>query len=495
MKVKEKKKYQKILIVIGCMALLVVYIFSITRVALQNDTFFDIKLGEKYIQGDFSVQDTFSIHEGLEYVSHHFMVNIITYLVYQYFGYMGLYGLLLLLTALLSLILYRVNKKFTTSTPLAYIAVFVELLILAPFLSVRAQMYSYLLFGLELLFIENYLHHGKKRYLVLLSLLPFVMANFHAGVLPFYYLIILCYICNQLRINFLKLEYDKEIANRVKFLWIAFFVGLVTMFCNPWGYRLILYTFQTLSNGFINGYIAEFQPATIHDQIGTWTFILGFTVLMAFLFTNKKIKWQHFLLCMGTLFMSLTAIRHLSLFVIVATTSLPYIEELIERGKAWSYKGLVENGEKYMRYIAYGFMLCLVLGYCGIKIYHKQYKSIDGKGYPVDSIAYIKENVPKEARIFNFYTWGSLLMKEGIPVFIDSRADLYTPEYNKGVHVANDYADAIECRKNYNEILKKYDIDYLLLKKDTPLAQNILDHDGQLLFEDDISYVIKYNKK
>ena len=33
-------------------------------------------------------------------------------------------------------------------------------------------------------------------------------------------------------------------------------------------------------------------------------------------------------------------------------------------------------------------------------------------------------------RLFNEYNYGSYLLYEGIPVFIDSRADLYAPEFN-----------------------------------------------------------------
>lgn len=33
-------------------------------------------------------------------------------------------------------------------------------------------------------------------------------------------------------------------------------------------------------------------------------------------------------------------------------------------------------------------------------------------------------------KIYNEYNYGSYLLFRGIPVFVDSRADLYTPQFN-----------------------------------------------------------------
>ena len=47
--------------------------------------------------------------------------------------------------------------------------------------------------------------------------------------------------------------------------------------------------------------------------------------------------------------------------------------------------------------------------------------------YPTKAVEYIKENIDyKNMRVYNSYNFGSYLMLHDIPVFIDSRADLYT---------------------------------------------------------------------
>ena len=51
--------------------------------------------------------------------------------------------------------------------------------------------------------------------------------------------------------------------------------------------------------------------------------------------------------------------------------------------------------------------------------------------YPVEASTWILENLDvKEIKLYNEYNYGSYLLYRGIPVFIDSRADLYAPEFN-----------------------------------------------------------------
>lgn len=116
------------------------------------------------------------------------------------------------------------------------------------------------------------------------------------------------------------------------------------------------------------------------------------------------------------------------------------------------------------------------------------------KAYPIDSVNYIKENIGNNSRIFNEYFYGSLLMFNDIKCFIDSRCDLYTKEYNKNYSIAEDYINAINCTGNYEQILSKYNIEYLLISKNSALGKNIFNNSKyEKIFEDKISYVIKAN--
>lgn len=490
----EKKGYKSIIKVVMFSLLMLCYIFSIYKVELQNDTFFDIRLGEKYLSEGIVKEDNFSIHEDMNYIAQHFGVNIITYLVYNSFGYHGLYILGIILTSLLAILFYRLNIKFLNRKILAYAFVFIELYFMQSFLSIRAQMYSYILFALEILLIENFFKTKKKIYLIIVSLIPLVLINMHAGVITFYFIILFVYLLNILKIKVSKLVYDEEIKKSCIYLLIPIIVGIFCMFLNPFGIDAITYGFKTLSNNFINGYISEFQSFSLKGPCGA-LMVMYFTLfILTFIFTKKKIKLQHFLLLFGTMFMTLISLRHFSLFIICSITCLSYIESLIDELLGIIYKDMSDKGKKYVKGI-FLFVGVMVLIKVIATASSESIKAclVPEDKYPIKAVEYISENIGKDKRIFNEYTWGSLMMMEDIKVFIDSRADLYTKEYSKKEDdIGIDYIRINNCSGNYIKLLEKYNIEYLFIRKNSNLAKNILEHkEYKLIYQDEVSYIIQ----
>ena len=101
-KVKIKNNFRYLILIF----LIFIYILAISPIGLQNDIFFDIKVGEKYVNEGINIIDDFSIHSNLKYISHHFCVSIITYLVNNYFGFNGIYVLEIILTCILAFLFY-----------------------------------------------------------------------------------------------------------------------------------------------------------------------------------------------------------------------------------------------------------------------------------------------------------------------------------------------------------------------------------------------------
>ena len=66
--------------------------------------------------------------------------------------------------------------------------------LLKSFICARAQLVTYILFVLTILFIEQFIETKKKRYIVYLIIIPIVIANVHCAVWPFYFILYLPYI-------------------------------------------------------------------------------------------------------------------------------------------------------------------------------------------------------------------------------------------------------------------------------------------------------------
>ena len=114
-----------------------------------------------------------------------------------------------------------------------------------------------------------------------------------------------------------------------------------------------------------------------------------------------------------------------------------------------------------------------------------------GSAYPIEACEWIKENIKDyddktKVRIFNDYNYGSYILFQGIPVFIDSRADLYTPEFNgeynekthkyTGNDVFQDYLNISGIGTYYKDAFNRYNITHVLVKSNSKLSM-LLSHE------------------
>ena len=130
---------------------------------------------------------------------------------------------------------------------------------------------------------------------------------------------------------------------------------------------------------------------------------------------------------------------------------------------------------------------------------------INKKSYPVEATTWIKENLDyKNIKLFNDYNYGSYLLLNDIPVFIDSRCDLYTPEFNgtynkekkkyEGKDIFNDYINTSNLSTYYENTFKKYGVTHVITKANSKLNMLISrDKNYELLYKDDNFKIYKRN--
>lgn len=115
-------------------------------------------------------------------------------------------------------------------------------------------------------------------------------------------------------------------------------------------------------------------------------------------------------------------------------------------------------------------VIAILIGICLFNLYRgtKNDAYIDSSSYPVDAANYILEEVDKgnldleTMKMYNDYNYGSYLLFRGIPVFIDSRADLYSPEFNEGVSIFKDFLNISGISTYYEGKFKKYEITHVM---------------------------------
>lgn len=459
-------------LIIASIVMIVMICAAFTVKTFQNDTFYTIKVGESILEHGIDMKDHFSWHN-LDYSYPHWLFDIIIYKIHDMGGLNALYITNILVFIVIGISFYFINLKRNKSYFLSLLFSILAVIMLARFVTMRAQLITYLLFLIEIFFIEQFLDNGKKRYIAGLFIICVLVANLHAAVWPFYFILMLPYlfeyivavindrIKNRLKLGVFteKLELVKN--KHVKTLFLVFIISLVLGLLTPIGDIPYTYFIKTMQADTME-YIDEHKPLVLFENL----FVVGYLAIMLIplIFTKVKVRLADLAMMGGLILMSFLSIRHIAFLGIIG---MFYLCRLIcNLGKIKGTKSLDFELPWYGIFV----VTVTIIG-TSIFVYNINFKEefINEDTYPVAMVDYMKENLNMdEVRLYNEYDFGSYLIYNDIPVFIDSRSDLYTKPFNNGTDIFN---ECMKITENYGRIFKKYEITHILIYKDTDLNQ------------------------
>ena len=538
---KGKKTIDKnsIRFTIMAVVLIAIFCFAISPVTLQNDTFYTIKIGEHILQNGIDMKDPFSWHENLQYTYPHWLYDVVIYLVYNIGGQVGIYISTIVLSITLGLTMYLVNTKLTKNKLTSFVLTIGAMYLLRNYIAARAQLVTFILFILTVYFIEMFLETKKKRYAVGLIIIPIIIANVHLAVFPFYFVLYLPYIAEYMiyilsnteiilvtakidRLNkkILKTTKEEEIQkikdeinrleqknektinkkekinanpykikirgnNNVKALIIIMIICLFTGFLTPLGTTPYTYLIKTMQ-GTTTHNISEHLPLTLVDNLEFMCTLVLFIAILTF--TDTKIRLSDLFMLGGLIFLTFYTRRQFSMFTLICVMILNrLINALLNK---YDPEGCKKAIDKMTTITGMIVTICLVLTISVIQ-YKPKMKNhfIDENSYPVEAATYILENLDiNNIKLYNEYNYGSYLIFRGIPVFIDSRADLYSPEFNSGVNVFEDSESVGSFEMDIDEFVEKYNITHIILSNQSQLNKVLKKIEGtkyKLIKEDE----------
>lgn len=485
---KKKELIVTIIVIIG------ISIFMASKV-FQNDTFYTIKVGEAIVRYGVDMIDHFSLHT-LAYSYPHWLYDLVIYFIYSKFSYMGLYVFNIITFIGLMLVFYYVNLKINKRFLLVSIISILVSMMISAYVVVRAQTVTYILFLLEIYCIRRVLDSDKKRYAVYLLGISLLICNVHVAVWPLYFILYLPYIVEYLLVRLNKYKVIKIISKRLEIkkekrigkLVKIMLVSILTGFLTPIGEYPFTYFIRTcLGNS--QSYIMEhagigFSTPTILISLVVCLVLLIFFIVKA----KKKIRIIDVFMILGLMLMATLSQRHFSLFIILGMISFTgiLVKYLDSNGKVINM--LFDS--KLFFYVA----IIEVMAIAGVKFVftiNKEY--IDKEKYPVEVLEYLDGKIDLFNKlIFNEYNFGSYLLLNDIEVFIDSRADLYTRQFN-GLEY-DIFDDYVDITLGDLELLDSYNIDIVFVYKGTILDVNLKNnYDYRALYGD--NYFVVYEKK
>lgn len=518
----ELKKRKKFNINFTIVAIILIAIFCvcITPRTLQNDTFYSIKIGELIKNNGIDMMDHFSWHENLSYTYPHWLYDFLTYFIYLIAGFKSIYIVTCILSALLGISVFFVNSKTTKSKPISFIITIGVIYALKPYIAARAQLVTFILFIWELYCIERFIENKKIRYAITLVIISTLIANLHVATWPFFFILFLPYIAEyiisvvsdiviykktkklvikhkmkvaqknnnierikelQIKLNELeekneKIKQKRKDTNKnsykillnkndnVKFLIIVMIICAFTGLLTPTGDTPYTYLYKTMKGNTTEN-ISEHQPLTlINNTEAICTLVILLSILT---FTKTKIKLSDLFFVGGLCCLMFSSRRQFSMLVLIGSVVLGrLIVDMITR---YSKNGLkdVDDVVKNNLVLVLLTILMGIFSYNSIKPVLDD-KFVSEKSYPVSACDFILENIDLgTAKFYNEYNYGSYMLFRGIPVFIDSRADLYAPEFsgNKDEDIFSDFINTSSISKYYEDTFEKYNITHVILGK------------------------------
>ena len=485
----------------------------ITPKVFQNDTYYTITIGEHIVENGIDMKDPFSWHKDLKYTYPHWAYDLITYLIYSAFGFQGIYFTTIFLTIILGLTMYFCNANLNKNRFLSLIFTILALYFLRDFIAARAQLFTFILFILEVYLIEKYLETSKKRYGVGLIIIPIILANMHLAVFPFYFILYLPYIGEWLvyyilrlnlitntykiqklynkaentddtqKLNLIKKKIDviegqnskeenflskpsykieitknKNTKGLIIIMLICLFTGLLT----PLGTTPYTYLIKTMQ-GNTTECISEHLPLTLVNNVNFMVILMVFLILIAFIKT--KIRLSDLFMLGGLILLTFYSRRQESMVIIICMfIAVRLICNVIK-------KEILNKLDQGCTDIVMIIIWICIVGIIGVPFIKNTINQeyVDENNYPVKASEYILNNLDIDnIKLYNEYNYGSYLLFKGIPVFIDSRADLYAPEFNENTNVFSDSINLNNINCNIIEIEDKfseYGITHLILYK------------------------------
>lgn len=354
---------------------ILVFCAVLAPITLQNDTFYTIKIGEHILENGIDMHDPFSIHD-IPYTYPHWLYDVGIYLIYNFGGMLGIYISTIVLSCILGVTIYFTNKKIIKNDLVSFLLTLGVMYVLKGFIAARAQLVTYILFTLQILFIENFIETKKKRYALGLIIIPIIIANVHLAVWPFYFVPFLPYIAEYLiavlldahLIYIISSDYRKnkikklakiqgneekiaklELINKqkeeefkeykakqearrdkpyklkiekkdnVKWLILIAVICLFTGLLTPLGDTPYTYLVKTMQGNTTKN-INEHLPMVLIQS--NYTLFIIAIVLSITIFTDTKIRLKDFFMLGGLIVLALMSKRQLSMLVLLGVYSI-----------------------------------------------------------------------------------------------------------------------------------------------------------------------------
>jgi len=467
--------------------------FSVGKGLLNDcDTGYHIRAGE-YIIETLSIpkQDIFSfISPHLPWTAHEWLSELIMALVHRAFD---LTGVVIFFSLIISSVYYLLFKILRKNNDDIIISIFIVLLVLTVsqvHWLARPHIFSLLLMVIWCYFLDEY-QYNQKNYLYFFPPMMLLWVNLHGGFLVGFILLGIYIFGNTVRFIKSRDSERNDYKKKLRVLGIIATACLFICMINPYGYRILIFPFNLISNKFIMDHVNEFLAPNFHQLIVKPFEFTLLLLIVLLVFSKKRLNIIELLSILLFTHMSLYSARYIPLFsIIVAPILLRQFRPILVQSEGRFSKFLkkrsdnisaVDTSTRGYLWPVSAVVLVVIFATAG-KVDFK----FNPETKPVAAVEFFtKENI--QGNMFNDDEFGDYIIYAAWPkykVFFDGRSDMY------GVDIMKEYLKVYRIKLGWDEVIKKYNIKWMIHNANSVLSMFLMERDDwKLIYADKVANI------
>lgn len=396
-------------------------------------------------------------------------------------GIVGMLTLLASLSATLILLLYYFVCQRCGNSKAAFLSCFLTLPLTTAFFTLRPQLFGYIFLIATMICLEAF-RKGQLKSLWILPPLFVLWVNTHGSFILGLMVVALYWASGLTNFQVGGIRAVRWTDAQRFHLETVSIVSLAALAATPYGTRLAGSTLHAIFNarlGMAN--ITEYPALGASGQLLQITLALALPFLLLHFMVRSSYRVEEIALLLAAFY---GACMHSPLLVLFAIAFAPLLAVMLSR---WiePYRARTDRPA-----LNFAMMLLFVTVLLRLLPSRNDLGTAIEAKFPIRAVAYLRAH-PVSGTMFNDYGWGGYMML-GTPgkVFIDGRSQLYE---DAGVY--SDYLRIMSLDSATLNLLRKYDVQACLIRRDSPLATLLAtQRDWLTIYSDSLSVVVVHRR-